>query len=225
MGTCVRDTSDLHREKAVQLRVDKDLTIDEIAERLAISRQTIFHWVRDLPMRRQRRRDTEACRRRDEANSLRYRKHRDAAYAEGQAEYDDLIQEAGFRDFLCMYIGEGSKRNRNAVAICNSDAAVLVLADRWVRRFTRNKIHYGLQYHADQDVDELRQFWGRVLAIDPASIRLQRKSNSNQLAKRTWRSRHGVLTIRVGDTHFRSRLQAWMDRLRAERVDSAGRGA
>jgi hypothetical protein len=47
-------------------------------------------------------------------------------------------------------------------------------------------------------------------------IKLLRKSNSNQLRGRQWRSRHGVLTVRAFDTLVRARLQAWMDRLRAE---------
>src|SRR3954454_16326232 len=156
------------REKAREMRVENDLTIDEIAERLAISRQTIAYWLRDLPLQRKRRRDTEACRRRDEENSLRYKQRREAAYDEGYTEYGVLIEELGFRDFLCMYIGEGSKRNRNSVAICNSDPTVLILAARWIRRFARNKIDYTLQYHADQDLEELRRFWGDTLGIDPA---------------------------------------------------------
>jgi arylsulfatase A-like enzyme len=124
-----------------------------------------------------------------------------------------------------MYIGEGSKRNRNAVAICNSDPNVMVLADRWIRRFTRNPIRYSIQYHADQDPDELRRMWADLLDIDADEIRLQRKSNSNQLTGRTWRSRYGVLTISTSDTYFRARLQAWIDRIIAEWLDSAVIGA
>jgi hypothetical protein len=75
---------------------------------------------------------------------------------------------------------------------------------------------YSLQYHADQNLRELRDFWGRTLGIDPDSVSMQRKSNSNQLTGRTWRSAHGVLTIRMNDTKFRARVQAWMDRLRSE---------
>jgi len=52
--------------------------------------------------------------------------------------------------------------------------------------------------------------------IEPGAIRLQRKSNSNQMAARVWRSRYGVLDVHVYDTLFRMRLQAWMDRLRSE---------
>jgi hypothetical protein len=73
-----------------------------------------------------------------------------------------------------------------------------------------------VQYHADQNLDELRGFWGKSLGIDGSVIKLLRKSNSNQLTGRTWRSRHGVLSIRVQDTSLRARMQTWIDRLRDE---------
>src|SRR3954454_15366548 len=41
---------DYIRQKARQMRIEKDLTIDGIAERLGISRQKIACWVRDLPV-------------------------------------------------------------------------------------------------------------------------------------------------------------------------------
>jgi hypothetical protein len=144
---------------------------------------------------------------------LKYKLLRDEAYEAGFAQYDELIMEPTFRDFVCMYIGEGSKRNRNEATICNSDSNVIVLAEYWMRRFAQKPLLFSLQYHADQDPDELRRFWGSLLKIDPVRISLQRKSNSNQLKGRQWRSRHGVLAVRLCDTYFRARLQAWMDRV------------
>jgi excisionase family DNA binding protein len=38
------------KEKARELRIANRLTIDELAERMAIPRTTIYHWVRDLPI-------------------------------------------------------------------------------------------------------------------------------------------------------------------------------
>jgi hypothetical protein len=73
-----------------------------------------------------------------------------------------------------------------------------------------------IQYHADQDLNELREFWAATLGVDPAPIRLQRKSNSNQMTGRIWRSRYRVMTVRLCETLLRARLQAWMDRLRTE---------
>jgi transposase-like protein len=37
------------REKARKLRQEQDLTIDEIAERLSVSRTTVYFWVGDMP--------------------------------------------------------------------------------------------------------------------------------------------------------------------------------
>jgi excisionase family DNA binding protein len=205
------------REKARSMRVERQFTIDELAERLALSRSTVYYWVRDLPIpgsgsggefpASARRKGTRAMQRK-------YRLLREQAYREGLDSFEELAGDPTFRDFVCMYIGEGYKRNRNAVSICNSDPAVMRLAGRWIGRVTEKSPDFSVQYHADQDLNELRVFWGRTLAIDPEVIKLLRKSNSNQMTGRTWRSQHGVLTIRVQDTRLRARLQAWMDRLR-----------
>jgi len=80
-------------------------------------------------------------------------------------------------------------------------------------------------YHADHDPAALRDFWGSALDIDPSSIALQRKSNRGQLGGRSWRSRHGVLTVRASDALLRARLQGWMDRLQEEWLHSPTSGA
>jgi hypothetical protein len=145
-----------------------------------------------------------------------YRLLREAAYEQGARDYEELAVDPTVRDFVCLYIAEGYKRDRNIVSICNSEPAVVRLATRWMRRLAEKPLVFWLQYHVDQDLNELREFWAVELAIAPGSIRMHRKSNSNQMAGRTWRSRHGVLSVRICETRFRSALQAWMDRLRAE---------
>lgn len=218
------------REKARQLRLEKKLTIDEIAERLGISRTTIYYWVGELEIPRRPgggnggwTPETQA--KGTAAMQLKYRKLREHAYAEGLGAYPEMLGKPGFRDFLCLYIAEGYKRSRNDVAICNSDEAVMRLAHPWMQSICTNPLRYSIQYHADQDLLEIRQFWGLQLGIEPASIHLQRKSNSNRLAGRSWRSVNGVLNISAGDTYARSRLQAWMDCVRNEWLDSRPSGA
>jgi hypothetical protein len=88
--------------------------------------------------------------------------------------------------------------------------AVVRLADRWMREFSNRKLGYAVQHHADQDLAKLRRFWGGSLEVDPGLIQFQRKSNSSQLKKRTWRCQYGVLTVRTNDTYFRARLEGWM---------------
>jgi len=196
------------------VRAQRKLTIDELAERLALSRSTIYYWVRDLPIERKGRLNA-GQRRGSRAMQRRYRLIREQAYQEGLESFDELARDPSFRDFVCLYIAEGSKRNRNRVAIANSDVAVLQIATAGLSRLTSKPIGFWIQYHADQDPFELRRFWSAALGVHPGDIRLQRKSNSARLKGRDWRSRHGVVSAVVHDTLLRARLAAWMDRLRA----------
>jgi excisionase family DNA binding protein len=208
---------DYLRLKARQLRIDRRYTIDELAERLALSRSTIYYWVRDLPIPGSgpggefplsaRRKGTLAMQRK-------YRLLREAAYQEGVESFEALSVDPTFRDFVCMYIGEGYKRNRNSVSICNSDPTVVTLGNRWLRSLSSRRPHYAIQYHVDQDLGKLLAFWSGALDVEPEVLRLQRKSNSNQMSGRMWRSQYGVLAVGVSDTLLRARLQAWMDLVR-----------
>ena len=201
------------------MRVEKKLTLDEIAERLALPNTTVYCWIVDLPLGRPRRENGRVG---NLAMQAKYRALRDQAYERGLAEYDELVHVPTFRDFVVVYIAEGTKRGRNRVCICNSDDRMVAMATGWLRRLSGKKPSYSLQYHADQDLEELRRFWGGVLDVDGSVIRLQRKSNSGQLNGRSWRSAHGVLTVTVGDTLLRARLQAWNDCVRGDwGLDSA----
>jgi len=210
------------KEKARELR-RKKLTIDEIAQRLAVSRTAIYYWVggpaepeikyRDSPARARAR--EKAAR----SNVARFKALRDAAYRQGWDEFALLAAEATFVDFVCMYIGEGYKRSRNTVSPANSDPRVVKLADYWIRRFSRNQVTYQFQYHADQDPDNLVRFWSFGLGVNPKLFTYLRKSNSGKLSGRTWRSKYGVLTVRAQDTALRARLQAWMDRTQDRWLD------
>jgi hypothetical protein len=212
------------REKARELRIKRKLSLLEIADRLALPKTTVFYWIRDLPDPEIKYRDTPARVRARQQQGRRmkaeYRRRREEAYREGWDEYPSLIKEPSFRDFLCMYVGEGYKRCRNSVALANSDPRVIRLADHWIRRFSRNPVTYWFQYHEDQDPDYIKRFWSFGLGVDEDLIRYQRKSNSGKLSGRTWRSKHGVLTVRASDTYLRMRLQAWMDQLQDEWLDS-----
>jgi transposase-like protein len=183
------------REKALQLRADRRLSIDEIAERLALPKTTVYSWVRHLPLARARRENQRPA---TLAMQRKFRLLREAAYQDGVDSFDSMIAaDPTFRDFVCMHVGEGSKRDRNRVSLGNSDPRVVLLATRWLQTLSRNPLRFALQYHADQDPAKLREFWGRTLDIDPASVALQRKA----------------------------RLQGWMDCLQEQWLDSPRDGA
>jgi hypothetical protein len=150
----------------------------------------------------------------NEAMKRKYRLLREEAYAQGLLEDDELARLPTFREFVALYIAEGYKRCRNVVSIANSDERVIALAAGWLRVLSKKSLWCSVQYHADRNLDQVRAFWGDVLGVDGSTIKLQRKSNSGQMKFRTWRCAHGVLTVAVGDTLLRARLQAWIDRIR-----------
>ena len=99
------------REKARELRISKKLTIDELAERLALSRSTVSYWVRDLPIEGSGSGGpfrTEAQKLGTKAMQRKCARRREEAYQEGVASFDALAQDPIFRDFVCLYLAEGT---------------------------------------------------------------------------------------------------------------------
>lgn len=198
------------REKAIYLRTEKHMTLDEIIERLSLPKTTIYEWIKDIPIPRTNRQN-EAQQKGTRMMQIKFAALRDEAYKRGWEEAPELLKDLRFRDFVVLYTAEGYRRNRNTVAFGNSDAKMMKLAHDWIRHLTNCKIEYQLQCHADHDEGELQEYWGGLLDVKPERIRVSRKSNSGQLKGRHFRPVYGVLAVRTGDTYFRSRLQAWMD--------------
>jgi hypothetical protein len=113
---------------------------------------------------------------------------------------------------LC--IAEGYKRNRNVVALANSDPAIISMSAGWLRQLSDRRLAVRIQYHRDQDPDELRAFWSAAARVDAGRVLLYPKSNSGGLRGRIWRCEHGVASVEVYDTELRARLGAWIDRVR-----------
>jgi hypothetical protein len=214
------------REKARRLRRNRGLTIDEIANRLAVSRTTVYFWVGDMPRpKRCIARRGPGHTKGNKAMQEKYRRIRQEAYELGFWEFQRLARLPTFRDFVCLYIAEGYKRNRNTVSVANSDNAAMKLAVDWLAQFSTKRMIFEIQYHADQRPSTLEAYWAEELGIPGLSVEFLRKSNSGQLAHRTWRSRHGVLTVKLHDTFLRARLQGWIDRMRGDWLDSPASGA
>lgn len=198
------------REKAIKLRSEQKMTLEQIVERLQLPKTTIYGWIKDIPIPRTRK-ETDRHRAMSEKMVAKYKALRDEAYQQGWDEAPTLLQDPTFRDFVVLYMAEGYKRRRSTVSLANSDAAIVKVCHKWVAKFTKRKITYQLQRHVDQDEAELQSYWSQVLNIQPNEIKIIRKSNSGQLSGRQFRSVYGVLSFTTGDTYLRARLQAWID--------------
>jgi hypothetical protein len=75
------------------------MTIDEIAERLAICRTTIYYWVREIPIERKPPKDSSPSARARAArvNRERYARLRETAYRQGRHGFNGLARDPSFR--------------------------------------------------------------------------------------------------------------------------------
>jgi hypothetical protein len=203
---------------ARSLRVEQQLTVDQLAARLSLPRSTIYYWVRDLPLRDPRRLAQGGGKNRSGGQAV-SRANGEAAYEEGLETFDGLSAQPTFRDFVCIYLVQGEHRDRTRVALSHSDPAVVRLVSRWLRRLTDRSPSLSLRYAAGQSPKELRDFWGEVTGAEPRAIRLRGTEAEEPGAEGPGgdpvpEPLHGRLTVAVHDALLRARLQGWMHRAR-----------
>lgn len=118
------------------MRSDRRMTLDEITVRRALPRTTVWSWIENLPVPRAEfdprpattlgaepvrptRAGTGSCAGRRTSGAL-----------------PSSTSSPAIRCFAtsCAYIAEGYKRDRNRVAVGNSDPAVVSLCARWLGR-------------------------------------------------------------------------------------------
>lgn len=182
------------KEKAIRLRVEKNLTIPEIVKMLKVSQGTVHGWMLDYPLQPRNKERSPAQLDADQLKRDLAAQKRQEAYDEGWQQAPELFKDPEFRDFICMYLGEGSKKDRGKAQIANSDATVILLAHEWFLKLknSENSMFYGVQIHIDNDDEEIKDYWVNILTIDTDKILITRKSNSGNLSGRNWRSEYGV---------------------------------
>jgi len=198
------------RKKAIKWRQDKGMTIDQIGKRLSLSRTTVYHWIKGVPIDRTNR-QTKAQQCATKALVAKHKALRDGYYQAALNEVTSLMRRATFRDFVVIYLTEGFRRTQHMVSVVNSNAQIVKLSDRWIRELSGKEPTYSLQCHVDNDEMEVKKHWATKLKIKPSVIKTYRKSNSGALTGRNWRSEFGLLTVRVCSTELRTKLEAWMD--------------
>lgn len=207
------------RKRARDLRY-APTSIPMIAKVLGVSKGSVSNWVRDIPIDLSRVCTDDkktalmkASKRKQEIGEEKRKIHYDA----GKKFYKEKATP-NLKQFIMFYICEGYKRNRNMVSMCNSDPELLKFAWVVLKKFVKKEYHVRVQYHADQNLDEIKMFWAKTLNIDEENIKAIRKSNSGNLEGRAWRCEHGVCSIEIYDTYLRSKIQAWIDCLKEEWV-------
>lgn len=191
--------------------------IGYIAKQVGVSVGTVFDWVKDMQIVIPHSGGKNGGHISDEVRKKMADSWRKASankrkvfYDKGKAEAYELLSDRKVRDFVCLYWAEGYKRSRNSVSVVNTDPKIICLCARVISKYAGQKVWYRL-FCSEEEKDKLLVFWSEILKIETDKIRFQLKK---QVSKR--RAEYGLLAVGTNDTHFRSRLQAWMDKVRED---------
>ncbi len=209
------------RNMARSLRLERQYTVDQLSERLALPRSTVYYWVRDLPVRPARARvgssmtvDSEAAHVLAGPSCA----EREAAYERALSSYEDLAVQPTFEDFLCVCIAArgGCERAHTGVAVANSDPAAMQLASRWLWRLTDRTPSLSIHTDLCHSASELRRFWSEAVGARAEAIAVQRDARAPERGGDSRSLPCGVLRIAVDDALLGARLEAWMRRKRQD---------
>lgn len=201
------------KERARRLR-KAHKSIDEIADATGVSRSTVYSWVKDIRLPGRTGAQAERLRFAQEQMQAKYAKLRQEAY--DSIDPAKVLAVPLMRDFTVMYLGEGYRRNRNVVQICNTNPAIMRMAIVAISRLEpEGEPTFKLKLYPDHKPRTEKRFWAEQVGIKPSQIELWADAQKQKPTNRR-RSEHGILYASWGDTYLRSKIQALMDAVLAD---------
>ena len=207
------------REKAIKLRLDKEMSYSVIREILGVPKSTLSYWLKDYPLseekilelRRRGWKKGEASRERYR-NTMRQIKDRKKAqiYNRQVTKLSNIREESIYIAGLMLYLGEGSKHSDYSVVLANTDPRIIRFWMKWLCQFLnvpRTKIRVQLHLYENMNLAKEEKFWKDVLVLSESQFyktqirRLKEGSFSYQES-----FRHGTCQISVSGLEQKTEL-------------------
>ena len=203
--------------RARKMRESLGLSLNEIVERLQRPKTTVYSWIKDCKLTKQQQagldlRKKNALKNGTHVMVRKRAKERKASYDAALLEAASMLSNQSFRDFIVLYMAEGSRTHKNLVGFTNTDSELILLAYRWIRKLSTNKVRVWIHCREYEDRKSLTRFWTKHLGVGKDVLGFVTKQGPVN-AKR---SPYGVAKVGVSDTHLKSRLDAYMDYVRRQ---------
>lgn len=107
---------------------------------------------------------------------------------------------------LGLYWGEGTKSDKNAVRLGNTDPSMINAFILFLTRFygvERSSLRFGLQIFSDISPREALRYWSDKLDVSVSQFYKPTVTRSGSIGTYRVKSRHGVVTVRFGNTKLR----------------------
>lgn len=181
------------QEQARVLRA-QNLTLQQIATRLGISKSSVSLWVRDVPFTPSKRR--HGPRLRPHPQQLAKAQQIEESNVQGLATIGQLNEAAFLVAGVALYAGEGSKRD-HSVGFANSDPAMIRLRCAWLRRFfeiDESRLRMRVYLHQGLDLEVAEEFWSTLTAISRTQFHAPYRAIADPSIRRT-KHENGCATV------------------------------
>lgn len=177
----------------------------EIAALLSCSEHKVNYWLEKCSVRKRSISD---------AIYLQKNPHGDPfAYREPRTEKEWLHFGLG----LGLYWGEGTKKNRHAVRLGNTNPALIKQFVGFLKQFysvRKDKFRFGLQVFSDMKPSEALRFWSTHLGVPKSAFGKVAVTPARSIGTYREKTKHGVLTVYVSNKKLRDELCQRIEMLR-----------
>lgn len=212
----------VERNKAVALR-STGMSIREIAKDLDVAKASVSVWVREIKLTNKQKQkitakgvSVEVVERRRTTRLLRTEKRRDFVMQSAANMLGKLTKRDLWIAGTALYWGEGSKTNKGAARVANSDPAVIALMMRYFRvvcGVSEAKFRGHVHTFSHLNADRAEQYWSEVSGI-PRSQFYKTYVKSSVASKNKKDSLpYGTFDIYVNDTKLFLTIMGWIKKL------------
>jgi hypothetical protein len=193
------------RETLERLYLQKNKSCQEIAESLHCSAHKVDYWI--------------------QRHNIKKRSISEAIYRKRNPHGDPFSFQSPknpkewflFGLGLGLYWGEGTKKNKTAVRLGNTDPALIKKFLEFLYRtyaLKKNKIRFGLQIFSDMPPREALGFWTSYLSVSQKQFGKIIVTPARSIGTYREKTKHGVLTIYASNRKLRDMLCGEIERLR-----------
>jgi len=223
------------RERAIDLRLNRNLSYSRIKKAVPVSKSTLSYWLRNFPLSIKRinelkRAGWSKAQSKIEKFRTAMRRKRDRedqkVYEKYQRRFKKLTEETFFIAGLMLYLGEGSKTDYHTVKLSNTDPDIMQFFIRWLNEFLetpRERIKAALHLYENMDIEKEKSFWKHKLRLKerqfykPWITKLRRSSFSYKES-----FRHGTCSVMIGGVKEKREvmmaIRAFVDKFKVEEL-------
>jgi len=113
--------------------------------------------------------------------------------------------------------GEGTKSNKNAVRLGNTDPDLIIVFIRFLKEcfsIDTRRLKFGLQIFSDMDPNRAKRFWMHKLHARSTQFQKVIVTQARGLGTYKKKTQHGVLTVYFGNTRLQGEILATIEKLR-----------